>query len=89
MDKVNWDYAGKVEQQWLRKTESAQKHVVIDLCTEVTYIPNKTSGTEKEKCAENVVQQLVCIESNGGINGVYGQTTREQFAIIKLQYSQI
>ena len=58
--------------------------VVIDLCTEVTYIPNKTSGTEKEKCAENVVQQLVCIESNGGINGVYGQTTREQFAIIKL-----
>ena len=62
---------------------------MIDLCTEVTYIPNKTSGMEKEKCAENVVQQLVCIESNGGINGVYGQTTREQFAIIKLQYSQI
>ena len=62
---------------------------MIDLCTEVTYIPNKTSGTEKEKCAENVVQQLVRIESNGGINGVYGQTTREQFAIIKLQYSQI
>lgn len=44
---------------------------------------------EKEKCAENVVQQLVHIESNGSINGVYGQTTREQFAIIKLQYSQI
>ena len=62
---------------------------MIDLCTEVIYILNKTSRTEKEKCAENVVQQLVHIESNGSINGVYSQTTREQFAIIKLQYSQI